>query len=176
MARVVLITTGSMEELAFPRSLARLFPDHEFIARPRMDGFTSATLPPDYAALRDKRPLLNIEKFARTLIGLFAGGRKDQPRPDFVLALDDMELVNAAAPENITRALRARAGYGVLALALTAAAVLLGDEARLRSDRAVRLPVGGGGGAGFAVSFFGGSAGTAAEMISTAIGNGVNPA
>ena len=79
MARVVLLTTGSMEELAFPRSLARLFPGHDFIARPRMDGFTSSMLPPDYAALRDKRPLLNIEKFAKTLIGLFAGGRSDAP-------------------------------------------------------------------------------------------------
>ena len=106
MARVVLLTTGSMEELAFPRSLARLFPGHDFIARPRMDGFTSSMLPPDYAALRDKRPLLNIEKFAKTLIGLFAGGRSDEPRPDFVLALEDMELLNAAAPANITRALR----------------------------------------------------------------------
>ncbi|MFV8754519.1 hypothetical protein ACNOYE_28555 [Nannocystaceae bacterium ST9] len=106
MARVVLITTGSMEELAFPRSLARLFPEHEFIARPRLDGFTSFTLPPDYAALRDERPLLNIEKFAKTLIGQIAGGRRDEPRVDYVVALEDMELRNSAAPERITRALR----------------------------------------------------------------------
>ncbi len=106
MARVMLITTGLMEELAFPRSLARLFPGHEFITRPHMDSFTSAALPPDYAALREKRLLLNLEKFAKTLIGQVAGGRRDEPRADYVVALEDMELRNAEAPEAIIHALR----------------------------------------------------------------------
>ncbi len=106
MARVVLITTGAMEELAFPRSLARLFPEHEFVARPRLDGFTSAPLPPDYAQLREKRKLLNIEKFAKTLIGQVAGGRRDEPKADYVIGIEDMELCNAATPENITGAIQ----------------------------------------------------------------------
>jgi hypothetical protein len=106
MARVVLITTGSMEALAFPRSLARLFPEHEFVAAPRLDGFTSSTLPPNYAQLRENRPRLNIEKFANTLIGRLAGGRRDEPRADFVIGIEDMELCNAATPEHITSALR----------------------------------------------------------------------
>lgn len=106
MARVALITTGAMEHAALPRSLARMFPEHEFVAHPRIDGFTSAPLPPDYAALRVRRPLLNIEKFANTLIGQIAGGRRDEPRPDFVIGIEDMELCNAASPSNITTALR----------------------------------------------------------------------
>jgi hypothetical protein len=105
MARVVLITTGSMEELAFPRSLARLFPEHEFVAL-RMLSFTSAPLPPNYAELREKRAWLNIEKFATKMVGQIAGGRRDEPRADFVIGIEDMELCNAATPEHITGALR----------------------------------------------------------------------
>ncbi|MBA3546982.1 MAG: hypothetical protein H0T76_10905 [Nannocystis sp.] len=107
MARVVLLTTGAMEEKAFAGSLRRLFPDHEFISKPRFDGFTSARLPPDYETYRERRHLLNLEKFAKEIIGCFApGGRTDRPRPDFVLALEDVELHNDGEPGNITRALR----------------------------------------------------------------------
>ena len=106
MARVALITTGAMEELALQKSLERIFPEHEFIAPKRLDGFTSSRLPPDYASLRQRRPLLNIEKFAKTLIGRIAGGRRDEPRADFVIGIEDMELCNADCPANITGALR----------------------------------------------------------------------
>ena len=106
MARVALITTGAMEELALQKSLERMFPEHEFIAPKRLDGFTSSRLPPDYASLRQRRPLLNIEKFAKTLIGRIAGGRRDEPRADFVIGIEDMELCNADCPANITGALR----------------------------------------------------------------------
>lgn len=114
MARIVLLTTGAMEEKAFAASLRRLFPDHEFVSKPRFDGFTSAPLPPDYDALRERRPLLNLEKFAREIIGCFApGGRIDRPRPDYVLALEDVELPNQAAPGNITCALRDAVMYNL---------------------------------------------------------------
>lgn len=108
MARVVLFTTGRMEELALGASLKRLFPAHDFVAKPRLDGFTCNRLPPDFAALSaTQRMLLNIDKFAKSLIGVFApGGRKDRPPADHVLAVEDVELVNADAPENITRTVR----------------------------------------------------------------------
>lgn len=103
MARVLLITTGVMEERALGTSLQRLFPEHEFISKPRLDGFTSAPLPPQLPT----RAPLNLDKFAATLIGVFdPGNRKDRPRPDFVLAIDDVELCNAEDPSRITAALR----------------------------------------------------------------------
>jgi hypothetical protein len=141
MARVMLITTGSMEELAFPQSLARLFPEHEFIARPRIDGFTSAALPPDYATLRDKRPLLNIEKFAKTLIGQVAGGRRDEPRFDYVVALEDMELRNAPAPENIIRALRDAVTYNMESWGDASTPKRLADALRTRCSFHLMAPM-----------------------------------
>jgi hypothetical protein len=104
MARILLITTGSMEERALGRSLQRLFPDHEFVSKPRIDGFTSAPLPPQ---LSDTTAPLNLSKFAATLIGTFdPGNRRDRPRPDFVLAIEDVELCNADDPQRITTSLR----------------------------------------------------------------------
>ncbi|HEY8378014.1 MAG TPA: hypothetical protein VIK91_16065 [Nannocystis sp.] len=108
MATVRVITTGSMEERALHRSLQAIFPEHTFVPHPRLDGFTSATLPPDYADLAKRpRPPINLDKFVGTIIGLFAPGRRqDRPRPDFVLAVEDLELVNAAAPENVIGSVR----------------------------------------------------------------------
>jgi hypothetical protein len=105
MARVQLITTGLMEERALGTSLQLLFPDHEFICKPHLDGFTSAPLPPTRS--NTVRASLNIDKFASTLIGIFdPGNRKDRPRPDFVVAVEDVELCNADDPARITAALR----------------------------------------------------------------------
>ncbi|MEM9456487.1 MAG: hypothetical protein AAGF11_20070 [Myxococcota bacterium] len=104
MARVQLITTGVMEERALGKSLARLFPEHGFVSRPHLDGFTSARLPPPPLPSDVPR---NLDKLAATLIGIFApGNRRDRPRPDFVVAVDDVELVNADDPARITAALR----------------------------------------------------------------------
>ena len=49
MARVVLITTGRMEETALAASLRRIFPAHDFHCPPCLAGFTSAALPPVHA-------------------------------------------------------------------------------------------------------------------------------
>lgn len=108
MARVLLLVTGAMEERALARSLAACFPAHEFTCKPRLDGFTSSRLPPDFATLNEtERKLLNVDKFIKSIIGAVApGGRRDIPRPDFVLAIEDLELLNADAPENITRTVR----------------------------------------------------------------------
>lgn len=104
MARVLLVTTGVMEERALGKSLARLFPEHEFVSRPHLDGFTSARLPPTPPL---SRVPLNLDKLAATLIGVFdPGNRRDRPRPDFVVAVDDIELANADEPARITAALR----------------------------------------------------------------------
>jgi hypothetical protein len=104
MARVRLITTGRMEKQALGVSLARLFPGHEFECKEHIDGFTSAPLPP--ASPTTSTPL-NLDKFAATLIGAFdPGNRRDRPRPDFVIGIEDVELCNADDPARITGALR----------------------------------------------------------------------
>lgn len=104
MARVLLVTTGVMEERGLGRSLRRLYPEHEFVSRPHLDGFTSARLPPTPPLARVP---LNLDKLAATLIGVFdPGNRGDRPRPDFVVAIDDVELANADDPARITAALR----------------------------------------------------------------------
>jgi hypothetical protein len=104
MARVVLITTGKMEERALAASLGRIFPGHDFHCLPRLDGFTSAPLPPVYEP--PLKRFANLNKFANALIGRIAGGRSDEPPADFVIGLDDVELANARAPERITQSLR----------------------------------------------------------------------
>jgi hypothetical protein len=105
MARVQLITTGVMEERALGKSLRRLFPDHEFVSKPRLDGFTSARLPP--APPLPSGVQLNLDKFVGNLIGAFdPGNRRDRARPDFVVAIEDVELVNADEPAQITTSLR----------------------------------------------------------------------
>jgi hypothetical protein len=104
MARVQLITTGAMEERALGNSLRGLFPEHDFVSRPHLDGFTSARLPPTPPLARVP---LNLDKLATTLIGVFdPGNRRDRPRPDFVVAVEDVELANADDPARITAALR----------------------------------------------------------------------
>jgi len=105
MARVQLITTGVMEERALGKSLRRLFPDHEFVSWPRLDGFTSARLPPAPPLPSGVR--LNLDKFVANLIGAFdPGNRRDRSRPDFVVAVEDVELANADDPARITASLR----------------------------------------------------------------------
>jgi hypothetical protein len=104
MARVQLITTGVMEERALGTSLRMGFPDHDFVSRPHLDGFTSARLPPTPPL---SRVPLNLDKLAAMLIGVFdPGNRRDRPRPDFVVAVEDVELANADDPARITAALR----------------------------------------------------------------------
>lgn len=104
MALVQLITTGRMEKEALGVSLARLFPEHEFRCPEPLDGFTSARLPP--APLATNTPI-NLDRFASRLIAAYdPGNRRDRPRPDYVIGIEDVELVNADEPARITAALR----------------------------------------------------------------------
>lgn len=105
MARILLVTTGVMEERALGRSLSRLYPAHEFVSRTRLDGFTSAKLPPQPPLPKGVQS--NLDKFAGNLIGVFdPGNRRDRSRPDFVVAVEDVELHNADDPRRITASLR----------------------------------------------------------------------
>jgi hypothetical protein len=129
MATVRVLTTGRMEQKALHTSLQAVFPDHAFVAHERLDGFTGAPLPPNYEELA-RRPRLrfNIDKFINTIVGLFApGGRR--PRPDYVLAIEDLELVNADAPERVVSTVRDAIGRNLSAWPVDGAA-----RERLRAD------------------------------------------
>lgn len=105
MARILLVTAGVMEERALGRSSSRLYPDHEFVSRTRLDGFTSAKLPSQPPLPKGDQS--NLDEFAGNLIGVFdPGNRRDRSRPDFVVAVEDVELHNADDPRRITASLR----------------------------------------------------------------------
>src|SRR4029079_18822145 len=92
---------------------------HDFVSRPHLDGFTSARLPPTPPLARVP---LNLDKLAATLIGVFdPGNRRDRPRPDFAVAVEDVELANADDPARITAALRETLSRRLAALPANAA-------------------------------------------------------
>lgn len=100
MKRVALLVTGKTEE-ALHQSLKRLFPDVEFVMRPRRDGFTSGPLPPTpllHTLGTAPRPT-DVERLAEALIAEVEPGRRDQKPPDLVVLVDDLELENQDWPE-----------------------------------------------------------------------------
>jgi hypothetical protein len=108
MKRVALLVTGETEE-ALHQSLKRVFPEVEFVMRPRRDGFTSQPLPSTpllHAKGTAPRPT-NVERLAETLIAEVEPGRRDQKPPDLVVLVDDLEPVNQAWPERAIRHVRA---------------------------------------------------------------------
>ena len=88
-ARVGLIVTGKCEEKALSDSLGRLFPEAQFECLERVESFTSA----DLSELPDTSAPSVLGKFAASLVAAV----EDEP-PDLVVALDDLELVNAPHP------------------------------------------------------------------------------
>lgn len=96
MVRVQLVTTGVMEERALGKSLRRLFPGHEFVSPPHLDGFTSARLPPTPPLARVP---LNLDKLAGTLIGLFFV-RATAPAPSRPSRFDSSTDVEAFAVDD----------------------------------------------------------------------------
>ncbi len=111
MKRVVLLVTGKTEE-ALGTSLKSIFPHVEFVVPPKRHGFTSYPLPASPILKRTghaKQDTL-IEKLMDGLIAeVEPGRRQDQPIPDAVVLVDDLELGNVRWPERAIEHVRAAA-------------------------------------------------------------------
>lgn len=105
MAQVVLIPTGGMEHAALAPALKRLFPEHDFIPRPKekhLDGFTST----DVTRIELGGPIpTNVEELAAALVASVAPGQRGQPA-DFAVAIEDLELVNDQQPDRVVQLFR----------------------------------------------------------------------
>lgn len=95
--RVGLLVTGRCEEKALANSLQRIFPEARFETLDRIESFTSA----DLRELPARGVPTTLTKFAANLVAAV----EDEP-PDLVLAIDDLELVNAPHPELVTSRVR----------------------------------------------------------------------
>jgi hypothetical protein len=97
--RVALLVTGKTEEV-LDQALQEVFPEVEFVMRPRRDGFTSQPLrsPPLLHALGTAPRPTDVERLASALVAEVEPGRRDQTPPDLVVLVDDLELVNQAWP------------------------------------------------------------------------------
>src|SRR5260370_2353615 len=91
-----------MEHHGLAASLKRVFPLADFFVQ-RVDGFTSGKVfwpPPRVHGIKSA-----IEKYATAFLAALDPGRR-QPKPDFVLGIDDLELENLEGPENVIQAFR----------------------------------------------------------------------
>ncbi|HEX8822788.1 MAG TPA: hypothetical protein VF794_22875 [Archangium sp.] len=101
--RVQLIVTGDLEYLGLHLSLQKLFAstgaDVEFLPPLQTQDFTSnrvgALLP------REQATKSLAAKLARSLVSTVYPGRSGTMRADYVIAVDDLELVNADQPEHV---------------------------------------------------------------------------
>ncbi|HSN99074.1 MAG TPA: hypothetical protein VLS89_12345 [Candidatus Nanopelagicales bacterium] len=113
MARIGLVVTGDMERSALSDSLRAVFPSGEFTIVRQVNGFTggsSLQAPRSAPSARS-----DVETFARTLLAaLDAPPRRRDPRLDYVIGIDDLELMNDAHPEvavnHLTDELRRQVG------------------------------------------------------------------
>jgi hypothetical protein len=96
-ARVGLLVTGKCEEKALAASLGRIFPNARFELLDRIESFTSA----DLRDVPDSEVPTTLGKFAASLVAAV----EDAP-PDMVVAIDDLEFVNAPHPELVARRVR----------------------------------------------------------------------
>jgi hypothetical protein len=107
MAVVALIPTGEMEHAALARSLARLFPVHTFVVRPKdrpLSGFTSRDVAP--LALAPKGPIPNnVDELAAELVNAIFPGRRRE-HIDFAYVVEDLELCNQCQPDLVIRVFR----------------------------------------------------------------------
>ncbi len=103
--RVALLATGKTELLGLPDALTRLFPGHSFDAVWELPGqrpywsFTSNRLPSPPAPAPPALDKL-VEEAAARVDPRFPG------RDDFVVLLDDLELVNQDQPHVVIQSLR----------------------------------------------------------------------
>ncbi|WP_164007874.1 hypothetical protein [Pyxidicoccus trucidator] len=95
--RVGLLVTGKCEEKALGDSLGRIFPEARFELLDRIESFTSA----DLREVPEPEVPTTLAKFAASIVAAV----EDEP-PDLVVAIDDLELVNAPHPELVGRRVR----------------------------------------------------------------------
>ena len=93
--RVGLIVTGKCEHRGLGESLMRIFPDVRFevLGREPADSFTSA----DIRQMPASPTPSTLQKFVARLVAAVEPGGREEP-PDLVMAIDDLELVNAPHP------------------------------------------------------------------------------
>ncbi len=107
MIHLKLIVTGSLEERALGGALSRAFPAGTFdieVAQ-RLNSFTSERLTLDPT---NERPDSPVRKLAAELVASVEPGRsrKDGPRPDRVVLVEDLEPVNWDQPAVVIACLR----------------------------------------------------------------------
>lgn len=103
MKRVGLVVTGECENIALAPSLQRYFTnelqaDVEFSVADKVDSFTSANVsaqPTDFDVPN------NAQKFAQSMCATV-----EQGRYDFVIGIDDLELINEHHESDVVRVLR----------------------------------------------------------------------
>ena len=104
--RIALLTTGKTEQRGLPGALARLFPEHAFIAlddvpgRP-FRGFTSPRLPLPPERIPTRSALDKL--VARAIAEVDTAGREPF---DLAVIVDDLELRNRDQPEAVVGAVR----------------------------------------------------------------------
>ncbi|PTL83029.1 hypothetical protein [Vitiosangium sp. GDMCC 1.1324] len=97
-ARVGLIVTGQCEKKGLGHSLARVFPEVQFELLDRVESFTSADVRETPSS---SEPGTTLDKFAASIVAAV----EEEP-PDLVVAIDDLELVNAPHPELVVSRVR----------------------------------------------------------------------
>lgn len=110
--RVALVTTGRMELLALPGSLARLFPDHVFYAESFRTTHTGRREPfPGYTSAR-ARPLpegdvpTNLDRLVRAAVATLIPEEPGASPADFAFILEDLELVNKGNEQTLCDVVR----------------------------------------------------------------------
>ncbi len=104
MTMVRLIVTGKLEFQALGSFLGQIFPEIE-IEIEQVESFTSCRV---QAAVPSSASIPRVDDLARHLIAAIDPGRK-KPNgkvPDFVVAIDDLELWNLDQPEVVVSAVR----------------------------------------------------------------------
>lgn len=95
--RVGLLVTGKCEQRGLGESLERVFPEARFEVLDRIESFTSA----DLREVPESEVPTTLQKFAASIVAAV-----EEDPPDLVMAVDDLELVNAPHPELVADRVR----------------------------------------------------------------------
>lgn len=104
MIRIGLVVTGDMEQLALADSLQAAFPSGEFMVVRKVNGFTGgaplqASVEATRAPTRTPNARSDVKNFAETLrAALKKPPRRRAPHPEYIIGIDDLELMNDAHP------------------------------------------------------------------------------